>query len=41
MVWDSNKFNMDDSLNVDEREQTIGFCTNITTMLSTSKRAYR
>ncbi len=41
MVWDSNKFNMDDSLNVNEREQTIGFCTNITTMLNTSKGACR
>jgi hypothetical protein len=25
MVWDFNKFSMDDSLNVDEREQVIGF----------------
>jgi len=41
MVWDSNKFNMDDLLNVNEREQTIGFCINITTMFSTSKRAYK
>jgi hypothetical protein len=38
MVWDFNKFSMDDSLNVDEREQAIGFRISITIMLGTSER---
>ncbi len=39
MVWDSNT--MDDSLNVNEEEQVIGFRINITTMFNTFERASR
>jgi hypothetical protein len=39
MVWDFNKFSMDDLLNVDEREQAIGFHISITTMLDTFCRS--
>jgi hypothetical protein len=36
-----NKFSMDDLLNVDEREQAIGFHISITTMLRTFEGACR
>ncbi len=41
MVWDFNEFSMDDSFNVDEGEQAIGFHISITTMFGTSKGACR
>jgi len=41
MVWDFNKFSMDDSLNVDEREQVIGFRISTTTMFGIYEGACR
>ncbi len=41
MVWDFNKFSMDDLFNVDEMEQAIDFRISITIMLGTFGRPCR